>query len=87
MTNMKLTQLWQYYQSDNLFNYASVRPFLEEYGEMVQFSKGRQLIEQGGYPEFVYFIVKGLVVGKKSTETVMNLHIFWQTIRRATSDC
>lgn len=65
MTNMKLTQLWQHYQSDNLFNYASVRPFLEEYGEMVQFSKGRQLIEQGGYPEFVYFIVKGLVVGKK----------------------
>jgi CRP-like cAMP-binding protein len=66
MRNTNLDKLWKEYHANNFFNYSSVKSFVDVNGIKFTLEKGAMVVEEGNTPEFVYFIVKGVVVGRRT---------------------
>lgn len=65
MRSSDLDDMWHKYNDKYEFNYQMVQDFVDQHGQRLKYLKGEQLVEAGDETRYVYFIVQGVVSGKK----------------------
>lgn len=68
MDRQRLIDQWERYNNGSIFNYSSIRDKAEGRYPLVNFSANDPIVERGAFPEYVYFILAGSVIGARHYE-------------------
>lgn len=62
---MKLDKGYKDEEQEIVFNYSVLPKWIKEKGEVITYEPKQVIIYRGGFPQYIYFIKSGIVVGSK----------------------
>lgn len=65
---MKLKKMWEKYDAETEFNFSVISDFIDEFGTEVVYEPNSVIISRGDFPNYVYFVKKGIAVGLRDYE-------------------
>lgn len=64
----ELEKIWEEYSKKSVFNLRDIPIEIQKIGIVEEYSKDSIIVEKGEYPNYIYFICSGVVIGNKEFE-------------------